>query len=85
MVSKADNSRESIIHPKQRGGGQAEGVNSADGVIFGGFIADNVRVEPNLFRRNRPCEKCGAERRRRSGHEAFTAILVVACGERTAG
>ena len=35
MVSKADNSRESIIYQKQRGGGQAEGVNSADGRYSG--------------------------------------------------
>ena len=48
MVSKADNSRESIIHPKQRGGGQAEGVNSADDVIFGGFVTDDIRIKnPN--------------------------------------
>ena len=30
MMSKADNSRESIINSKQRGGGQAQAVNSAD-------------------------------------------------------
>ena len=48
MVSKADNSRESIIHPKQRGSSQAQGVNSADDVIFGGFVTDDTRMKnPN--------------------------------------
>ena len=45
MVSKADNSRESIVHPKQRGGGQAQSVNSADDVIFGGFVTDDIRIK----------------------------------------
>jgi hypothetical protein len=29
MVSKADNSKESIINPEESGGGQAQAVNSA--------------------------------------------------------
>jgi hypothetical protein len=45
MVSKADNSRESIIHPKQRGGGQVQGVNSADDVIFCSFVTDDMRIK----------------------------------------
>jgi hypothetical protein len=48
MVSKADNSKESIIHPKQRGGGQAQAINSADDVILGGFVTNDIRMKnPN--------------------------------------
>jgi hypothetical protein len=43
MVSKADNSRESIINPKQIGGGLAQGVNSADDVIVGGFVTESLK------------------------------------------
>jgi hypothetical protein len=48
MVSKAENSRESIIQPKQRGSGQAQSANSADDVIFGGIVTDDTRMKnPN--------------------------------------
>lgn len=48
-MSKTENSRESIIHLKQIGGGHAQGVIFGDDVIFGGFVTDDIPPIPGRF------------------------------------